>query len=255
MAQHEVFASAVGGVRLTEPGADLAVCLAVASAWLDRPLPARSRGVRRGRPRRRAAPGGARAAAPGRGGAAGLRAARSCRPTRPHGRRHRPAPGRRRPAEACWPARWSAEPTGHAVACAAASVDSAHEPAEPANDALHAALADGRAGHAAARRHRAHRPGEDGRAARPRRLGPEVLAICSGGFLLDADFSPQRLSELAKMDGAIILAPTALADRPGQRPPRARPDGADQRDRHAAPHRRAGRPLAARCRWSASARR
>ena len=39
--------------------------------------------------------------------------------------------------------------------------------------------------------------------------GPEVLAICSGGFLLDAEFSPQRLSELAKMDGAIILAPDA----------------------------------------------
>ncbi len=36
--------------------------------------------------------------------------------------------------------------------------------------------------------------------------GPEVLNICSGGFLLDASFSPQRLSELAKMDGAIILA-------------------------------------------------
>jgi diadenylate cyclase len=36
--------------------------------------------------------------------------------------------------------------------------------------------------------------------------GPEVLSICSGGFLLDADFTPQRLSELAKMDGAIILA-------------------------------------------------
>ncbi len=39
--------------------------------------------------------------------------------------------------------------------------------------------------------------------------GPEVLAICSGGFLFDAEFSPQRLSELAKMDGAIILAPDA----------------------------------------------
>jgi diadenylate cyclase len=35
---------------------------------------------------------------------------------------------------------------------------------------------------------------------------PRVLNICSGGFLLDAAFSPQRLSELAKMDGAIILA-------------------------------------------------
>ena len=36
--------------------------------------------------------------------------------------------------------------------------------------------------------------------------GPDVLAICSGGFLLDAEYSPQRLSELAKMDGAIILS-------------------------------------------------
>src|SRR5437764_317011 len=36
--------------------------------------------------------------------------------------------------------------------------------------------------------------------------GPEVLNISTGGFLLGADFTPQRLSELAKMDGAIILA-------------------------------------------------
>ncbi len=34
---------------------------------------------------------------------------------------------------------------------------------------------------------------------------PAVLNICSGGFLLDSAYSPQRLSELAKMDGAIIL--------------------------------------------------
>ena len=39
--------------------------------------------------------------------------------------------------------------------------------------------------------------------------GPQVLNICSGGFLLDGAFSPQRLSELAKMDGAIILSPDA----------------------------------------------
>ena len=38
---------------------------------------------------------------------------------------------------------------------------------------------------------------------------PAVLSICTGGFLLDAEFSPQRLSELAKMDGAIILASDA----------------------------------------------
>jgi len=39
--------------------------------------------------------------------------------------------------------------------------------------------------------------------------GPDVLNICSGGFLLDAAYSPQRLSELAKMDGAIVLASNA----------------------------------------------
>jgi len=38
MAQHEVFASAVGGVRLTEPGSDLPMCLAIVSALIDRPL-------------------------------------------------------------------------------------------------------------------------------------------------------------------------------------------------------------------------
>jgi diadenylate cyclase len=36
--------------------------------------------------------------------------------------------------------------------------------------------------------------------------GADVLAICSGGFLLDSPYSPQRMSELAKMDGAIILS-------------------------------------------------
>jgi len=35
----DVYVSAVGGVRLAEPGADLAVCLAVASAAIERPLP------------------------------------------------------------------------------------------------------------------------------------------------------------------------------------------------------------------------
>ncbi len=35
---------------------------------------------------------------------------------------------------------------------------------------------------------------------------PEVLSICSGGFLVDSPFSPQRVSELAKMDGAIIIS-------------------------------------------------
>jgi DNA repair protein RadA/Sms len=38
--QQDVYASTVGGVRLVEPGLDLAVCLAVVSAITDRPLPA-----------------------------------------------------------------------------------------------------------------------------------------------------------------------------------------------------------------------
>ncbi len=38
---------------------------------------------------------------------------------------------------------------------------------------------------------------------------PSVLAVCSGGFHLDTEFTPPRLSELAKMDGAIILSADA----------------------------------------------
>ena len=38
--QQDVYASTVGGVRLVEPGLDLAMCLAVVSAIQDRPLPA-----------------------------------------------------------------------------------------------------------------------------------------------------------------------------------------------------------------------
>jgi len=37
----------------------------------------------------------------------------------------------------------------------------------------------------------------------------KVLAVCTGGFLLDAEFSPQRVSELAKLDGAIIVSSDA----------------------------------------------
>lgn len=35
--------------------------------------------------------------------------------------------------------------------------------------------------------------------------GPDVVALCTGGFELQVDFSATRLRELAKMDGAIIL--------------------------------------------------
>ena len=36
--------------------------------------------------------------------------------------------------------------------------------------------------------------------------GKEVQNIIDGGFHIDVDFSPARLYELAKMDGAIILS-------------------------------------------------
>jgi diadenylate cyclase len=35
----------------------------------------------------------------------------------------------------------------------------------------------------------------------------DVEALCSGGFTLDIEFTPARLRELAKMDGAVILGP------------------------------------------------
>jgi len=39
LSNHEVFASAVGGVRVIEPGVDLGVCLATVSALTNRPIP------------------------------------------------------------------------------------------------------------------------------------------------------------------------------------------------------------------------
>ena len=39
LGHHDVYVSVVGGVRVGDPGADLAVCLAVASAATGRPVP------------------------------------------------------------------------------------------------------------------------------------------------------------------------------------------------------------------------
>ena len=84
--------------------------------------------------------------------------------------------------------------------------------------------------------------------------GPEVLNICSGGFLLDAAFSPQRLSELAKMDGAIILAGGRQPHRPRQRPPRAQPERARRARRAPATAPPSGWPARSTCRSSRSPR-
>ena len=64
---HDVFASTVGGARLTEPASDLAVAVALASATTGQPPPRRRGRDGRDRPGRRAAPGPRPAAADRRG--------------------------------------------------------------------------------------------------------------------------------------------------------------------------------------------
>ena len=87
----DVFVNVVGGVRLEEPGTDLAVALAVASAAHGKPLGGRPPGVLRGaRPDGRAALGGSPRAAPGGGRApwpGGRDRAAGQRPRRPARRR------------------------------------------------------------------------------------------------------------------------------------------------------------------------
>lgn len=39
-------------------------------------------------------------------------------------------------------------------------------------------------------------------------VSPELEEMCSGGFDLDIEFTPSRLRELCKMDGAVIIDPT-----------------------------------------------
>ena len=34
----------------------------------------------------------------------------------------------------------------------------------------------------------------------------DVIKLCDGGFYIDTEYNPQRIYELAKMDGAIILS-------------------------------------------------
>ena len=74
--------------------------------------------------------------------------------------------------------------------------------------------------------------------------GADVLSICSGGFLVDAPVQPAtavRAGEDGRRDHHLLRR---RPHRQGQRPPGARPDRADERDRHPAPHRRARRPVA-----------
>ena len=70
----DVFVNAVGGVKIDEPAADLAILLAIVSSLRNKPLPRQAGGVRRGWTGGRGASGSARAGAPARGGQAGLHA-------------------------------------------------------------------------------------------------------------------------------------------------------------------------------------
>ncbi len=204
-ASAQMFAAAVGGITVTEPAADLAVALAMASV-ITGPAPgARRRGVRRARARRRGAhrprrgpPSGR--SPPGRlhpGAGAGLGAEHVRRAAAGHDRARGAHAGR------------GADPGPIGGRCAGragydAGVADGAGGSQPLNDAL-AMIAPGtplregldrilQAKHGAL-----ILVGDD----------PAVLSVCTGGFLLDAEYTPQRLSELAKMDGAIILAADA----------------------------------------------
>ena len=239
----DVYASTVGGVRLVEPGIDLAVAVAVASAAhrpadRRRPTSWSARSASAARCARSPTP----SAASARRRASGS-AGRSCR------RRRRRATDIelvrvRTVGEACWRSasgrRAGARPERSGPAPRIRRMANRYR---GANDEMRNALARVSPG----------TPLRDGidrvvRAKAGALLvlddGPEVLAICSGGFLVDAPYSPQRLSELAKMDGAIIISTD------GSRIARANvhlvpdPTVPDERDRHPPPHGRARRPLA-----------
>ena len=208
----DVYASAVGGVRVTEPGADLGVALALASA---RVAARRCRpdlvALRRGRPRRRAAPGRADSTARWpRRRALGFDSS-SCRSRRRTSVEASVLFARR---DARRRARRSSECRGDVEAASLVTTRPSPQ-LRSRRGCLVAAPPCCRPRSALSRRAPPLREGLDRiLQANMGALivvgdGPEVLNICSGGFLLDAAFSPQRLSELAKMDGAIILAADA----------------------------------------------
>ena len=200
----DVYASAVGGVRVVEPGADLAFALALASAHTDVALPDDL-------------------VACGEVGLGGELRQVSQTP------RRLAEAARLGFAQAIVPASAPDPPAGIAVHRAGSlseAVGARPPPGRPAlgaNFAVAATLArcPPRRSQALTDALAAVAPGRPLREGLDRILqanmgalivvgdGPEVLDICSGGFLLDAEFTPQRLSELAKMDGAMILAPDA----------------------------------------------
>ena len=200
-----MFAAAVGGITVTEPAADLAVALAMASVITDTPLPPdvvvfgelglagevrtvpgadrRLAEAHRAGFTRALVPAsmaGAPAAAPaGPDGARGAHAGRGPEPGPIGGRRAGRAGYDARVADGAG----GSQPLNDALAMIAPGTR-LREGLDRILQAKHGALI---------------LVGDD----------PAVLSVCTGGFLLDAEYTPQRLSELAKMDGAIILAADA----------------------------------------------
>ena len=72
---------------------------------------------------------------------------------------------------------------------------------------------------------------------------PDVLSVCTGGFLLDAEFTPAAPVRAGQDGRRHHPGRRRRPHRPGQRAPRAQADHPHLRDRHPPPHRRAGGPL------------
>ena len=240
IAGSDTFVATVGGAKLHDPAADLAIAVAVASSHLGVPAAARCRRDRRDRPGRRAA-ARARPAAAHRGGRPSRLqgrgrpprtgpAQRARHPLAADGRRTPGGRGRRRRGRAADPG-----PDPSALTCRSGararlskgSVDRASPPlhftrwahggaprrqhvedpvAERIDDQLRlratlASIAPGT-------------PLRDGleRILRGRTgalivlgLDKTVESISTGGFTLDVPFTATGLRELAKMDGAIVI--------------------------------------------------
>ena len=239
-----MFVNVAGGVRIDEPGADLAVALAIASA-------ARRQPVRDGLAAfgEIGLTGRLRPADAGRAPAGGVREARS---------RHGVVAGRneRRRGKTCATRRRTTlrQAIESGARCSRERRTTKREGWAPEVGVPRTrAELDLRRDPTCSRRSRRSRPGTDLRQGIDDIIRsqegalivvgePDELSfLYSGGMRLDLPFTPQLLYELAKMDGAIIVRRRSLAARVRERPADARPDDPLDRDRHAAPHRRARR--------------
>ena len=226
----DVFVSVAGGVRVDEPGADLAVALAIAERRARRAARRRrqraARGVRRGRPDRRAAlrraPRAARAEARKFGLRSRRRAGRPARATL--ARRSRAARGadrarRRGRLSARRPKRPKAlrcegkKRQRIRLLCVECSAWQPHA-GDEVSRARASPRAPARPGARDGRARTALREGIDNIVhARTGALiaigdGDDLSFLYSGGIKLDIDYTPALLYQLAKMDGAIMLSAT-----------------------------------------------